>query len=102
MDRSGSRHSSTSGTVPPRANVYAASSLTIAVIFCDASVDAALSAAARSAYAPTWTVKGLSFAAVAFAPIVFAASAASAAVLYGPTVSVKRCFDDAVALIDVP
>ena len=100
--RSGSRHSSASGTTPPRANVYTASSVTIAVIFCAASVVAAVSAAARSAYGPTRTLNGLSFAAVAFAPIFFAASAASADVVYGPTFSVKRCFDDAVDVIDAP
>src|SRR5438093_11819009 len=102
MDRSGSRQSSASGTAPLRANVYTASSVTIAVIFCAASAAAAASATARSAYGPTRTVNGLSFAAVAFAPIFVAASAASAALVYGPTFSVKGCFDDAVDVIDVP
>src|SRR5437879_12305116 len=47
-------------------------------------------------------MNGLSFAAVAFAPIFLAASAASADVVYGPTFSVKRCLDDAVDVIEAP
>jgi len=87
MERSGSRQSSASGDAPVRANAYTVSSVTIAVIFCAASVSEALSAAARSAYGPTRTTKGVSFVAIALGPIFFAVSAASFAVLKGPTVS---------------
>src|SRR5258705_11296252 len=74
----------------------------MAVIFCVASVTAALSAAGRSAYGPTCTVKGLSFVAVAFAPTLFAVAAASSALVNGPIVSTKRCFDVADDLMPVP
>src|SRR6185503_6032019 len=79
-----------------------ASSLTIDVIFCAASAAAALSAAGRSAYGPTWTVKGLSLVAVAFWPMLSAVAAASATLVNGPTVNVNLWVDVAADLIAVP
>jgi hypothetical protein len=47
-------------------------------------------------------VNGLSFVAVAFAPMLFAVPAASSALVNGPTVSVNRCAEVVEDLIDVP
>src|SRR5919201_4731388 len=85
-NRSGSRHSSTSGAGPERENLYDVWSMTIAIVPCFSSAVAAASALARSLYAARAT-NGLSVVATHAAPSSLARWLASAAPANGPTVT---------------